>query len=133
MERIKKRNAEIFNRASENASHQLRREAHGLETFHPDVGRQYLKNYEDLVGAPFPYNSDVLELGCGNGHMILNLALVALMWNLMGLDISYGSLLPCADSASELAKSINLTCADGESVPYRSATFDPVIWRAFFT
>jgi len=67
---------------------------------------------------------DVLELGCGAAHW--SVALAADGARVVALDQSRSQLRHAAVSAHDSSTSVPLVCASGESIPFRSESFDLV-------
>lgn len=77
--------------------------------------RRYVLERCNLRGA-----KRVLEVGCGTGAVICDLASHD---QIHGLDIAYASLLECTRNAP----TATLTCADARDLPYASGAFDIVL------
>ena len=89
-----------------------------------------IKNYERLAGLSFESFSSVLDIGCGSGTVLVNIA--AQMRNtvkvkLVGVDISIESLKYCKDNAEKAGISAYCVVADIENLPFKDDVFDLVI------
>lgn len=75
----------------------------------------------------FP-NTNILDLGCGNGN-ILKLLEEKTKSNLYGLDLSDNMI---AEAKKRLNKNAVLTVGDSEKLPYENNKFDMIICNASF-
>jgi ubiquinone/menaquinone biosynthesis C-methylase UbiE len=78
-------------------------------------------------GGPF---GEVLEVGCGTGFFLLNLAQAGIIGNAHCTDISAGMVAQCVENGRRLGIPVIGEVADVEALPYEDATFDLVIGHA---
>jgi ubiquinone/menaquinone biosynthesis C-methylase UbiE len=72
----------------------------------------------------------VLEIGCGTGFFLLNLAQAGIVGEAHATDISPGMVATCVDNGRRLGLDVHGRVADAEALPYDGATFDLVIGHA---
>jgi len=83
------------------------------------------------VGGPsgWPY-ADALEIGCGTGFFLLNLAQAGVVEKGHVTDISPGMVAVAEQNAAALGLSVEGRVADAETLPYDDASFDLVVGHA---
>lgn len=94
-------------------------------TYDHDVKGQHARSlYPVLLGklAHIPFCT-ALDLGCGTGEMLKQIAQVDAGKELYGLDLSAKML---AVARAKLAERVKLTVGDSEALPYPDAFFDVV-------
>lgn len=72
----------------------------------------------------------VLEVGCGTGFFILNLAQAGFIGEVHCTDISAGMVTQCAANGRSLGIDVHGKVADAEQLPYADAMFDLVVGHA---
>jgi ubiquinone/menaquinone biosynthesis C-methylase UbiE len=72
----------------------------------------------------------VLEVGCGTGFFLLNLAQAGVIGEAHGTDISAGMVRVCVANGRRLGIEVHGGVADAEALPYAAASFDLVIGHA---
>lgn len=72
----------------------------------------------------------VLEVGCGTGFFLLNLAQAGVIGEAHCTDISQGMVDVCVMNGARLGIEVEGRVADAERLPYDDATFDMVIGHA---
>ena len=72
----------------------------------------------------------VLEVGCGTGFFLLNLAQAGFIGEAHCTDISSGMIAQCVDNGRHLGIDVRGRVADAEKLPYPDATFDLVLGHA---
>ena len=72
----------------------------------------------------------VLEVGCGTGFFLLNLAQAGFVGQAHCTDISPGMVKACVDNGRDLGIAVSGRVADAEDLPYPDATFDLVVGHA---
>ena len=73
---------------------------------------------------------NVLEVGCGTGFFLLNLAQAGIIGNASCTDISPGRVAQCVENGRRLGIDVNGEVADAEALPYDDDSFDLVIGHA---
>ena len=73
---------------------------------------------------------NVLEVGCGTGFFLLNLAQAGIIGNAYCTDISPGMVAQCVENGRRLGIDVTGEVADAEALPYDDASFDLVIGHA---
>ncbi len=91
------------------------------------LGR-FRKAVPDWDGTPYPR---VLEVGCGTGFFLLNLAQAGVVGEAHCTDISPGMVATCERNGTRLGIDVVGQVADVEALPYDDATFDLVVGHAF--
>jgi ubiquinone/menaquinone biosynthesis C-methylase UbiE len=122
--RIKEANRIIFNQQS-SLYHKKRRVAFDKET-----ALRIKKRYEEAMGNRFERAERVLDLGCGGGRILLNLAQLGLVGKGYGLDLSSGMLKECTVYAGKMGLSVHLVEGDAEYLPFKDDSFDLIIGHA---
>jgi ubiquinone/menaquinone biosynthesis C-methylase UbiE len=79
--------------------------------------------------AGWPY-ADALEIGCGTGFFLLNLAQAGVLEKGHVTDISPGMVAVAEQNAAALGLSVQGRVADAETLPYDDASFDLVVGHA---
>ncbi len=72
----------------------------------------------------------VLEVGCGTGFFLLNLAQAGLVGEAHCTDISPGMVEACVENGRRLGIAVGGQVADAEALPYADASFDLVVGHA---
>ena len=72
----------------------------------------------------------VLEVGCGTGFFLLNLAQAGFIGEAHCTDISQGMVTQCVRNGRRLGIEVSGRVADAEALPYPDAAFDLVIGHA---
>jgi ubiquinone/menaquinone biosynthesis C-methylase UbiE len=72
----------------------------------------------------------VLEVGCGTGFFVLNLAQAGFIGDAHCTDISPGMLARCVSNGRDLGIPVHGKVADAERLPYADASFDLVLGHA---
>jgi len=72
----------------------------------------------------------VLEVGCGTGFFLLNLAQAGLVGEAHCTDISPGMVAACVENGRRLGIEVTGEVADAEALPYPDASFDLVVGHA---
>jgi ubiquinone/menaquinone biosynthesis C-methylase UbiE len=72
----------------------------------------------------------VLEVGCGTGFFLLNLAQAGVIGEAHCTDISSGMVDMCVENGRRLGLEVHGRVADAEALPYDDAEFDLVIGHA---
>lgn len=72
----------------------------------------------------------VLEVGCGTGFFLLNLAQAGVIGEAHCTDISGGMVAQCVENGRRLGIDVRARVADAEALPYPDAAFDLVIGHA---
>lgn len=78
-------------------------------------------------GGPF---DEVLEIGCGTGFFLLNLAQGGVVDRASATDISQGMVDVCVANGRRLGVTVDGRRADAEDLPFPDASFDLVIGHA---
>jgi len=79
--------------------------------------------------ADWPYRR-ALELGCGTGFFLLNLAQAGVVEQGFLTDLSPGMVAAASRNAARLGFTMTGRVADAESIPYPDASFDLVVGHA---
>lgn len=95
-----------------------------------DMQEFVLRKFRKLRKSDFKPGSKVLEIGCGTGYFMLNLAAAGKFDICYGCDISEGMVKKSADNAREMGIKADIRTADAENLPYEDGTFDIVIGHA---
>lgn len=90
----------------------------------PPRVQRYLQAEIDHVLEHLLSSDDVLELGCGYGRVLREIAGRA-RW-VTGIDTSLGSLLPAREYVQE-HHNVELVCCDASQLGFASGTFDRVV------
>jgi ubiquinone/menaquinone biosynthesis C-methylase UbiE len=122
--RIKEANRIIFDRNSRIYSIKRRIK------FDRNTALRLIKNYEGAMKEKFQPVSRFLDIGCGNGLILLNLSSLGFISKAYGVDLSLGMLKECKNNANKLGVDIFLTQGDVEYLPFKSNCFDLIIGRA---
>ena len=72
----------------------------------------------------------VLEVGCGTGFFLLNLAQAGFIGEAHCTDISSGMVAQCVENGRQLGIAVDGRVADAEALPYADNSFDLVIGHA---
>lgn len=72
----------------------------------------------------------VLEIGCGTGFFLLNLARGGVVGEAHATDISPGMVATCRQNGERLGIDVHGRVADAEALPYDDGTFDLVLGHA---
>ena len=72
----------------------------------------------------------VLEIGCGTGFFLLNLAQAGFIGDAHCTDISPGMVAQCVENGRQLGIAVDGRVADAEALPYPDNSFDLVIGHA---
>ncbi|MDP9406075.1 MAG: methyltransferase domain-containing protein [Actinomycetota bacterium] len=91
------------------------------------LGR-FRKTVPDWDGTPY---RRVLEVGCGTGFFLLNLAQAGVVGEAHCTDLSPGMVDTCRRNGARLGVDVVGRVADVEALPYDDATFDLVLGHAF--
>ena len=74
--------------------------------------------------------AEVLEVGCGTGFFLLNLAQSRIIGNAHCTDISPGMVAQCVENGRRLGIEVTGEVADAEALPYADGQFDLLIGHA---
>ncbi len=77
-----------------------------------------------------PRFGKVLEIGCGTGFFLLNVAQAGIVGEAHATDISPGMVTACTDNGRRLGIEVHGRVADAEALPYDDHSFDAVIGHA---
>lgn len=77
-----------------------------------------------------PRYDKVLEIGCGTGFFLLNLAQAGIVGEAHCTDISPGMVATCAENGRRLGIEVHGRVADAEALPYPDHAFDLVVGHA---
>ena len=77
-----------------------------------------------------PRFDKVLEIGCGTGFFLLNLAQAGIVGQAHAVDISPGMVDTCVANGRRLGLEVHGRVADAEALPYEDDTFDLVLGHA---
>lgn len=122
--KIKEANRIIFDRDGQTYS-KKRRIRFGKKT-----ALRLMQRYEKAMGRTFPPVSRFLDIGCGNGVILLNLISLGFISKPYGIDISLGMLKECKNNAKKLGGNVFLAQGDVEQLPFKSNSFDLIIGHA---
>ncbi len=86
--------------------------------------RRLRKELEECLGRPVPPGR-ILDLGCGTGWVLVNLALTGV--RAVGVDLSPGMLRVCDENLRSQATAADLVVGDAERLPFLSASFPLVV------
>lgn len=88
----------------------------------------WLRSVQDRVLGELKLksNTNVLDIGCGTGYLLLRLSEKITKGKLVGLDIS-SEMIAQAKKKLHGIKNVRLYLADAEKIPYKNKTFDYVI------
>lgn len=123
-ERIKKANRAIFDRDSQIYSKKRR------VAFTKDTALRLKQRYESQIGMPLGPVDRFLDLGCGSGFILLNLASLKVASGVCGVDISLGMLRECKGYAHDLGVDAVLVQSDVDYLPFKKDSFDLIIGHA---
>jgi ubiquinone/menaquinone biosynthesis C-methylase UbiE len=121
---IKEANRTIFDQNSRGYSKKRR------IPFDKKTSLRLVQRYENATKKNFVHADRLLDIGCGSGYLLLNLASTGLTAQSYGIDISLGMLKECRQYADNLGIKVNLAQADVDFLPLRSNSFDFVIGHA---
>ena len=74
-----------------------------------------------------PAEGSLLDVGCGGGHLLLDLARAHPGWRLTGLDLSADQVRRAGKRARELAGRITFITGSAQDLPFPDASFDAVV------
>ncbi|MPZ89557.1 MAG: methyltransferase domain-containing protein [Nitriliruptorales bacterium] len=77
-----------------------------------------------------PRYDKVLEIGCGTGFFLLNLAQVGIVGEAHCTDISPGMVATCVENGRRLGIEVHGRVADAEALPYPNHAFDLAVGHA---
>lgn len=123
-ERIKEANRIIFDRISRACSKKRRLR------FDKKTALRLIQRYENAMGRRFQPVDRFLDIGCGNGSILLNLTSLGFISKGYGVDLSLGMLKDCKNNANNLGSDVSLTQSDVEYLPFKSNSFDLIIGHA---
>jgi SAM-dependent methyltransferase len=72
----------------------------------------------------------VLEIGCGTGFFLLNLAQGGIVGEAHATDIAPGMVAQCVENGRRLGLEVHGRVADAEALPYEDGTFDLLVGHA---
>lgn len=122
--RIKEANRVIFDRNSRIYSKKRR------INFDKITALRLMQRYENAMEKKFQPANKFLDLGCGNGLILLNLKLFGFLSEAYGIDLSLGMLKECKNNASKLDIKVFLSQGDAECLPFKNSSFDLIIGHA---
>ena len=123
-ERIKEANRIIFDRNSRTYSKKRR------IRFDRKTSLRLIHRYEDAMGKGFQPVDRFLDIGCGDGLILLNLTSLGFISGAYGIDLSFGMLKECKNNANNLGTDVFLAQGDVEYLPFKSNNFDLIIGHA---
>lgn len=85
--------------------------------------------FAKAVGGLAPFD-DVLEIGCGTGFFLLNLAQAGVVGRAHCTDIAPGMVKVCVDNGARLGITVRGGVADAEALPFPDDRFDLVVGHA---
>lgn len=95
-------------------------------TFNDRSARWIVNKLEKVMDRRLEKIGSFLEVGCGSGFMLLNLARAGYVDKVYGCDISKGIINKCKKNAELLDLEVDLRQADAENLPYKKNYFDMV-------
>ena len=101
--------------------------------YHPGEMERIIAEYERYIGAKLGRVPRYLDVGCGTGTAVVNLALSHTIEKAHGSDISFGMLKVCRKNARRAGAPegrVILTLADATRLPYKENSFDLVTCHA---
>lgn len=122
--RIKEANRTVFDKNSRSYSKKRR------IVFSKENALELLRRYENAAKIKFIPVDRLLDIGCGSGYLLLNLASVGFINKSYGVDISLGMLKECKQYADNLGTKVNLAQSDVDFLPFKDSGFDMVIGHA---
>ncbi|UCC94462.1 MAG: class I SAM-dependent methyltransferase [Candidatus Omnitrophota bacterium] len=124
VKKIKQANRIIFDRNSQTYSKKRR------IRFDKKTALRLMQRYEDAMGRRFQAADTFLDIGCGSGLILLNLAKAGFISKAYGIDLSFGMLKECKNNATNLATKVFLAQSDVEHLPFKSNSFSLIMGHA---
>lgn len=119
--KIKEANRIIFDRDSRSYSKKRR------IRFDRKTAARLIQRYENIIGKRVQPVDRFLDIGCGNGLILLNLSSLGFICKSYGVDISLGMLKECKNNANNLGNDVFLAQGDVEHLPFKNNSFDLII------
>lgn len=94
------------------------------------VAPAVVKSFDRLLPtylAETPIDASVLDVGCGGGQLLLELAKRHPQWRLTGLDLSPGQIARANKRAKAAGAKINFVQGSALALPFAADSFDAVI------
>lgn len=123
-EKIKEANRIIFDRNSRIYSKKRR------IRFDRKTALRLIQRYENTMGKGFQSVDRFLDIGCGSGLILLNLASLGFISKAYGIDLSFDMLKECKNNANKLGIDVFLAHGDVDYLPFKSNRFDLIIGHA---
>ncbi len=117
----RQRNINFYKTISKNYSNEF------LHEFSARAGKALLKRFERITKEKMPLSGKILDLGCGDGYISLNIMQTKKDCVFFGMDLSLDMLKVCKKHAFENQNNIKLTAGDVFHLPFKNESFDGVI------
>ncbi|GEM_PF-6612057 len=122
--RIKEANKIIFDRESRFYSKRRRIK------FDRKTSLKLMRDYENVMEDKFQPIDRFLDIGCGDGLILLNLKPLGFISKAYGVDLSFGMLKECKSNANKLNINVLLVQSDVEQLPFKDNSFDLIVGHA---
>lgn len=98
-----------------------------MHEFGVNTGHILLKRFKKITKKEVPLSGKILDIGCGDGYLSLNIMQANRCCEFFGMDLSWDMLRVCQFRALDHHLEIKLTAGDVFYLPFKNESFDGII------